>query len=75
MNPEIAGKAPKQRRHILQPYAVNGRTVRYSAILRGWIVERWGGPDDAFLGIAADEWRYFKTKSEAFRFAQQGGTQ
>jgi hypothetical protein len=47
----------KTRRHILQPYEVNGHIVRYSARLRQWIV---------------DEIAYFISKAEAFHFAETG---
>jgi hypothetical protein len=47
----------RQRRHILEPYTVNGHIVRYSVRLRSWIV---------------DELAYFVSKQAAFHFAQTG---
>lgn len=48
---------PKTRRHILDPYIVNGHSVRYSVRLRHWVV---------------DELYYFKNKHAAFNFAETG---
>lgn len=51
----------KAKRHILDPYEVNGHKIRYSVRLRSWIV---------------DELHYFRTKKEAFAsVAKDPGTE